>query len=153
MVLGRMHPARKVTVDVGGAKELEIPQDRPEPLTNMSATVQQVGLAWCDVRHVGCSEGIQGCKAVLKHLQTGCAALCVCHEHWLCIHMLCGRVMSAAVQEVQCCFTTPQVPCVCSTKLSGSKAAPAVTPLWHPVSIDSAIVWIALKLAAGVIGH
>ena len=58
MVLGRMHPARKVTVDVGGNKEVVIPQDRPEPLTNMSASVQQVWLALCHVSRVGCLVGM-----------------------------------------------------------------------------------------------
>ena len=53
-----MHPARKVTVDVGGNKEVVIPQDRPEPLTNMSASVQQVWLALSHVSRVGCLVGM-----------------------------------------------------------------------------------------------
>ena len=92
-MLGRMHPARKVTVDVGGAKELEIPQDHPEPLANMSASVQQVRLALCDVGRVGCLEGMRACKAVHKHLRTGVATLefieCTAHAFTCCVATSC----------------------------------------------------------------
>ena len=73
LVLGRMHPARKVTVDVGGNKDVEIPQDISEPLTNMSATVQQVWLALRSVNHVGCSSGMRACPQALA------VRVCCCH--------------------------------------------------------------------------
>ena len=138
MVLGRMHPARKVTVDVGGPKEIEIPQDSPEPLTNMSASVQQVWPALCDVSHVGCVEGMWACKAVHKHPRTGWAkvmyVMCVSHAFTCCVAALCQPLCR------MCCaaFTIPQVPSVFIPKLSVSKAAAGVTPLRHPISTDEA---------------
>ena len=97
LVLGRMQPARKVTVDVGGTKEVEIPRDRPEPLTNMSAPVQQVrlGLVQCQspgllIRHVS----LQACPQALA------VRVCCCrvrHVRWSCVLVLGGSIMSSAL--------------------------------------------------------
>ena len=132
VVLGRMHPAHKVTVDVGGAKELEIPQDRPEPLANMSATVQQVRLALCHVRRVGCWEGMRACKAVQKHLQTGCAThvsvKCTGRAFTCCVASSC-QPLCRRCDAGPSSLKSPACIIICQT---------ALQLLWHPLSIDCA---------------